>query len=79
MTKPTVADLGFANVRRGCHIVRTYVGVAAQEADSEPFAIKMARLTTTLRTQVAESAKLEAVIRANLTEVGLDAMDGGGA
>jgi len=43
-----------------------YVGAAAREADGEPFADKMARLTTTLEEQFAESARLEAAIQANL-------------
>ena len=43
-----------------------YVGAAADEADGEPFAEKMARLTATLEQQFAESAWLEAVIRESL-------------
>jgi type I restriction enzyme M protein len=43
-----------------------YVGAAEREADGEPFAEKMARLTSTLEDQFAESARLEAMIQANL-------------
>ena len=50
-----------------------YVGAAAVEADSEPFAAKMARLTATLEQQFAESARLEAVIRESLRRVGYTA------
>jgi type I restriction enzyme M protein len=47
-----------------------YVGAEAAEADSEPFDEKMKRLTTTLRQQQAEAAKLDAAIAANLKELG---------
>lgn len=47
-----------------------YVGAAAQEEDGEPFPDKMARLTATLGQQFAESARLEAEIRANLAKLG---------
>jgi type I restriction enzyme M protein len=47
-----------------------YVGAAAQEDDGEPFDQKMARLTTTLSEQFAESARLEAAIRQNLAGLG---------
>lgn len=47
-----------------------YVGAAAPEHDGEPFHDKMTRLTTTLGQQFAESARLEAEIRANLTKLG---------
>lgn len=43
-----------------------YVGAAKLEEDDEPFAEKMARLTAQLKEQLAESAKLEAQIKANL-------------
>ena len=49
-----------------------YVGAEAAEADSEPFDEKMKRLTTTLRQQHAEAAKLDAAIAANLKELGYD-------
>jgi hypothetical protein len=42
------------------------VGAADVEDDGEPFEQKMKRLTTTLETQFAESAKLEKSIRRNL-------------
>jgi type I restriction enzyme M protein len=47
-----------------------YVGVEAQEEDSEPFQEKMQRLTQNLNAQFEESAKLEAVIKANLEKLG---------
>lgn len=47
-----------------------YVGAAAQEADTEPFEEKMARLTTALGDQFKESARLEAEIRKNLAGLG---------
>ena len=49
-----------------------YVGAAAQEADSEPFEEKMARLTTALGEQFKESARLEAEIRKNLAGLGYE-------
>jgi len=49
-----------------------YVGAAAQEDDGEPFAEKMARLTTTLEEQFVLSAELEAAIRVNLAALALD-------
>jgi type I restriction enzyme M protein len=48
-----------------------YVGAEEAEDDGEPFEQKMKRLTDTLEEQFAESAKLEKVIRRNLT--GLEA------
>jgi len=47
-----------------------YVGAEAQEDDGEPFEEKMKRLSTALRAQLAESAKLDAAITANLKELG---------
>jgi Type I restriction-modification system methyltransferase subunit len=47
-----------------------YVGAAAQEDDGEPFAEKMARLAELWREQRAEAARLDAVIEANLKELG---------
>jgi type I restriction enzyme M protein len=47
-----------------------YVGAEAAEEDGETFDKKVQRLTTTLRLQQAESAKLDAAIAANLTEFG---------
>jgi type I restriction enzyme M protein len=47
-----------------------YVGAADVEDDGEPFEEKMARLTTTLQEQFAESARLEQVIRDNLARLG---------
>ena len=42
------------------------MGAADVEDDGEPFEEKMKRLTATLETQFAESAKLEKAIRQNL-------------
>ncbi len=47
-----------------------YVGAADQEEDSEPFAEKMARLTAQLKTQFAESDRLEDEIKKNLGGLG---------
>jgi type I restriction enzyme M protein len=47
-----------------------YVGAEEVEDDGEPFEEKMARLTATLEQQFAESARLEAAIRANLRGLG---------
>lgn len=49
-----------------------YVGAADAEDDGEPFVEKMARLTATLNEQFAESARLEQVIRENLTRLGYE-------
>ena len=49
-----------------------YVGAAAAEDDGEPFEEKMARLTAELAAQFEESARLEAAIRQNLSELGYD-------
>lgn len=49
-----------------------YVGTPEQEDDGEPFAEKMQRLTAQLKEQFAESAKLEAQIKANLKELGYE-------
>jgi type I restriction enzyme M protein len=47
-----------------------YVGAEEVEDDGEPFAEKMKRLTTALRAQQADAAKLDAAIAANLRELG---------
>jgi len=59
-------------VRKHGHVLTPgrYVGAEAQEDDGEPFAEKMLRLTATLREQQAETTKLDAVIAANLKELG---------
>ncbi len=49
-----------------------YVGAAAEEDDSEPFAEKMARLTLQLKVQFEESDRLEGEIKKNLTGLGYD-------
>ncbi|MBX3673900.1 MAG: SAM-dependent DNA methyltransferase [Burkholderiales bacterium] len=59
-------------VRKHGHMLTPgrYVGAEAVEDDCEPFEEKMRRLTTTLRDQQAEAAKLDAAIAANLEEIG---------
>lgn len=47
-----------------------YVGAEEREADAEPFADKMGRLTATLREQFSEGARLQAVIEENLAVLG---------
>ena len=49
-----------------------YVGAAAEADDGEPFAEKMARLSTQLKAQFEESDRLEAEIKKNLAELGYD-------
>ncbi|TVR19411.1 MAG: SAM-dependent DNA methyltransferase [Anaerolineaceae bacterium] len=49
-----------------------YVGAADVEDDGEPFEQKMTRLTATLRDQFAESARLETIIKENLSKLGYD-------
>jgi type I restriction enzyme M protein len=59
-------------VRKHGHVLTPgrYVGAEALEDDGEAFEEKMRRLTTTLREQQAEAAKLDATIAANLKELG---------
>lgn len=47
-----------------------YVGAADVEDDDEPFDEKMQRLSALWREQRAEAVKLDAVIDANLKELG---------
>lgn len=47
-----------------------YVGAEAVEDDGEPFDVKMPRLVAELNAQFEESAKLEAMIKANLKGLG---------
>ena len=47
-----------------------YVGAPEQEADTEPFAGKMQRLTAQLQEQFAESSRLEKQIKKNLGALG---------
>ncbi len=60
------------DIRKHGHMLTPgrYVGAEEVEADGEPFEEKMKRLTSTLREQQAEAAKLDAVIAANLKELG---------
>ena len=47
-----------------------YVGAAAADEEDEPFSDRMARLTATLRNQMAEAAQLDDRIRKALLGVG---------
>jgi type I restriction enzyme M protein len=60
------------DIRHHGHILTPgrYVGAAEIEDDGEPFEEKMKRLTTELRTQTAESARLDKLIWANLEDIG---------
>lgn len=49
-----------------------YVGAADVEEDSEPFPEKMQRLTAQLKTQFAESERLEKAIKENLAGIGYE-------
>ncbi|NIB39086.1 type I restriction-modification system subunit M [Pseudomaricurvus alkylphenolicus] len=49
-----------------------YVGAPDQEDDGEPFAEKMARLSTQLKAQFDESGRLEAAIKSNLGGLGYE-------
>jgi type I restriction enzyme M protein len=64
------ATLG--EIRKHGHVLTPgrYVGSEAAEDDGEAFEDKMKRLTTTLREQQAEAAKLDAAIATNLKELG---------
>ena len=64
------ATLG--DIRKHGHILTPgrYVGAEAAEDDGEPFEEKMRRLTTMLKEQQVEAAKLDAAIAANLKELG---------
>ncbi len=59
-------------IRKHGHVLTPgrYVGAADVEEDAEPFDEKMRRLTATLGEQQAEGARLDAVIAANLRELG---------
>jgi type I restriction enzyme M protein len=61
-----------ADIRHHGHILTPgrYVGAAEVEDDAEPFEEKMARLTSTLREQTEQAAKLDKVIWANLEDIG---------
>jgi type I restriction enzyme M protein len=50
-----------------------YVGAATEEAETEPFEEKMARLSKTLREQMAEGKQLDRVIEKNLRGLGYGA------
>ena len=60
------------DIRKHGHVLTPgrYVGAEAAEEDAEPFEEKMKRLSTTLRQQQAEAAKLDMAIAANLKELG---------
>ena len=60
------------DIREQGHVLTPgrYVGAEAVEDDDEPFADKMRRLSSTLREQQDEAAKLDAAIVANLKALG---------
>ena len=59
-------------IRKHGHVLTPgrYVGAEEIEDDAELFDEKMKRLVATLRKQTAQSAKLDAIVAANLTELG---------
>lgn len=60
------------DIREHSHVLTPgrYVGTEVPEEDDEPFEEKMKRLTSALRTQQAQVAKLDAAIAINLKELG---------
>ncbi len=60
------------DIRHNGHVLTPgrYVGAAEVEDDGEPFEEKMARLTTELEKQTAESNRLDKLIWANLEDIG---------
>lgn len=60
------------DIRKHGHVLTPgrYVGAAEQEDDGEPFAEKMARLTTQWRDQRVQAAELDNAIEANLKALG---------
>lgn len=60
------------DIRKHGHVLTPgrYVGAADVEDDGEPFEEKMARLSRLWREQRAEAVRLDAVIKANLKELG---------
>ena len=67
--KSTILD----EIRGHGHVLTPgrYVGAAEIEDDGEQFEEKMARLTTDVAAQFAESATLEETIRRQLTALGV--------
>ena len=65
--QPTIDD-----IRQHNHILTLgrYAGAAEVEHDGEPFEERMARLTTALREQTEQAAKLDKIIWANLEDIG---------
>ena len=68
------ASVNLAGIKKHDYVLTPgrYVGAAAEEDDGEPFADKMARLTSTLKTQFEESDRLEAEIKKNLAGLGYE-------
>ena len=60
------------DIRKHGHVLTPgrYVGVEPQPDDGEPFADKMARLTSQWREQQSEAQRLDAEIEANLERLG---------
>ncbi|MGA7950848.1 MAG: N-6 DNA methylase, partial [Thiobacillaceae bacterium] len=61
-----------ADIRKHGHVLTPgrYVGAEAAEDDGEPFEEKMRRLAGQLKVQLAEGARLDQAIRANLATLG---------
>ena len=61
-------------IRQHGHVLTPgrYVGAEVAEDDGEPFAEKMARLSAQWREQQQEAVRLDALIGANLRELGYD-------
>jgi type I restriction enzyme M protein len=60
------------DIRKHGHVLTPgrYVGAAAADDDGEPFELKMKRLSAELTKQLAEGAKFDEAIRANLAALG---------
>ncbi len=69
-----VKSAELAEIQKHDHVLTPgrYVGAADQKEDSEPFAEKMARLTTQLKGQFEDSDRLEAEIKQNLAGFGYE-------
>lgn len=67
-------SVSIEDIRKHGHVLTPgrYVGVAEQEGDGEPFEEKMLRLSTQWRRQRVTAAKLDALIEANLKELGYE-------
>jgi type I restriction enzyme M protein len=66
--------LGLDGIRKHDYVLTPgrYVGAATLEDDGIPFETKMTEISQTLYSQMDESKKLDAVIKANLAQLGFD-------